>query len=277
MPVTDQQVAALRALLSGHLAEAKRLATRLDPRSDGPGSRALIAAGFAEATHRIFASDGAGLAQFIAQVRTSAAHYAETIDAYTAHHLFHHRLQTGQRPGSPGLDDDDTLPTVQLIMLAELVGQARFSRADLDEFIATARGHADLHLSNTQDPPAEATLLRQARHARRLTLPAAAAKAGMSQQRWGQIERGEGNPAPPQTIAQMAHAVAISPDQLIDADRADAAGILHEIIRQHRTAAVTAALDQLGHRLERIMNDPVARARLADYAELIDPGAGVQQ
>lgn len=74
----------------------------------------------------------------------------------------------------------------------------------------------------------EAELIRRARNARRMNIPDAAAAAGISQQRWGQIERSEGRQAPPETIAHMARGVGVTSDRLAEV-RPEAAEILEEI------------------------------------------------
>ncbi|MFC9973633.1 hypothetical protein ACFVH6_22330 [Spirillospora sp. NPDC127200] len=93
-------------------------------------------------------------------------------------------------------------------------------------------------------PPAghpEAALILRARRARRMNVADAAAAAGISHQRWGQIERGEGKAAPPDTIAHMAFAVGITADRL-RAVRPEAADYLEEIELQ--AAAGTADFER---------------------------------
>lgn len=97
------------------------------------------------------------------------------------------------------------------------------------------------------EPPPEATLIRVAREAIRVKVSAAASAAGMSPQRWSQVERGYQRrlgrylrvSAPPATVAHMAHAVAVAPGQLEDAGRADAAEILRYILRRAPEEPVT--------------------------------------
>lgn len=90
-------------------------------------------------------------------------------------------------------------------------------------------------------PPAlpEGILIRRAREASGLTVPAAAQAAGMSKARWTQVETGyetrQGQvrrvQAKPGTIARMAHAVGLDPDRLASqGERPDAAEILREIL-----------------------------------------------
>lgn len=69
---------------------------------------------------------------------------------------------------------------------------------------------------------------------------AAADAAGISEGRWRQIingylSAGGGNYvpviAPPDTLARMAHVVGVTPDQLVEVDRGDAASELHRLTK----------------------------------------------
>jgi transcriptional regulator with XRE-family HTH domain len=92
-------------------------------------------------------------------------------------------------------------------------------------------------------PTAEGELIRQARDLAipRLSIRAAAARIGMSPEHWGNVERGyrytkQDDPtrsfaAPAATIAKMASAVGVTPDQLAEVGREDAARLLEEILR----------------------------------------------
>lgn len=100
----------------------------------------------------------------------------------------------------------------------------------------------------TDDPPRptpEGRLIRQVRNLSipKLTIPAAAARIGLSAEQWGYIERGyyparDGNPprpfSPPAvTLAKMAHALRITPERLeSEGQRPDAAEMLREILRR---------------------------------------------
>lgn len=87
---------------------------------------------------------------------------------------------------------------------------------------------------DTEKPvrPAEGALLRDARTARGMSIEQAARAAGYSGSRWRQIESGYATveagvyraiKARPDTLATMARAVGITPDQLDRAGRPDAA------------------------------------------------------
>lgn len=118
---------------------------------------------------------------------------------------------------------------------------------------------------NTPEPPPEGELIRVARLARGLSPEGAAARAQikLGGARWRQIERGyktrdETVRAPAGTLAHMAHAVAVPPDQLEGAGRPDAASILREIIRSEGDH--TEADTPLSTREEEALAEMVASA-----------------
>jgi hypothetical protein len=109
----------------------------------------------------------------------------------------------------------------------------------------------------TDDPPRptpEGQMIRRVRSLSipKLTIPAAAARIGLSAEQWGYVERGyyparDGNPPrpfspPAATLAKMAHALRITPERLeTEGQRPDAAEILAEILRQQHEAEPSAA------------------------------------
>lgn len=106
----------------------------------------------------------------------------------------------------------------------------------------------------TPPPPAEASLIRLVREASGLSPEAAAARMDItfSGSRWRQIERGwRGDSgsrviAPDATLAQMCHALGISPDRLAETGRSKAVDILREMQRPDPPAAeVTEPLARL--------------------------------
>jgi transcriptional regulator with XRE-family HTH domain len=85
------------------------------------------------------------------------------------------------------------------------------------------------------DPSPEGALIREARRAAGLSFRKIAGRAGISYGRWRQIEAGYQNVtlgvyepvrAPDRTVARMAAVVGVSPEQLEEAGRADAAAVL---------------------------------------------------
>jgi hypothetical protein len=73
MPVTDQQFAAVHALLAGDVEKHKRLLAQLDRDKDKIGFSALIGAGFFEAVDRRFVKNGK-TAETAHRVRQRGAH-----------------------------------------------------------------------------------------------------------------------------------------------------------------------------------------------------------
>lgn len=90
-------------------------------------------------------------------------------------------------------------------------------------------------------PTKEGALIRRVRESirPRLSVPAAAKRAGISDVTWGNVERGyksggRGKPPVPvrgskQLIAHMAYEIGIKPGDLEEIDRADAAEVLREM------------------------------------------------
>jgi hypothetical protein len=98
--------------------------------------------------------------------------------------------------------------------------------------------------------PPEAALIAIARRARGLSPEVAAALTPirLGGARWREIEKGYRGAGPNRrrvdgpktTVAHMAHTVGVSPDQLVEAGRSDAAEILREILRQAAAEASQA-------------------------------------
>lgn len=136
--------------------------------------------------------------------------------------------------------------------------------------------------SEPPKPPAEGELIRVAREALALSADAAAARTPVRIQgtRWRQLERGWERarplklaPAPARTLAHMAHTVGVTPEQLDDVQREDAAEILRAIQRQEE-AGPPATVPDLTDRHERaIMDFPgvsdEARARMIELVREI--------
>lgn len=91
--------------------------------------------------------------------------------------------------------------------------------------------------STRPEPPTEAALIDAARRRARLTVRKAAQLSGLSEARWRQITNGyqvvSGTKlavrAPAETVARMALAMDLTPDQLAKVGRPDAAEALKEI------------------------------------------------
>ena len=87
---------------------------------------------------------------------------------------------------------------------------------------------------STPQPP-EGRLIEQAREDRGLAQNAAARAVGLSGTRWRQIVKGEGSLSGPKvtrTLARMAYTVGVTPSQLMQAGREDAARELDALLRE---------------------------------------------
>lgn len=137
MAVNDEQVAALRALLTGNVAENRRLLGRFDRDTEGPGYSALVNAAFFEAVDRRFgkASAPTDVIEYVADVRSRSNDIAEKLDPNTGERLIRKVLV-----GEPTDDiDARTSATAKLFLLAALVADENFGGAELDQFLARAR------------------------------------------------------------------------------------------------------------------------------------------
>lgn len=125
---------------------------------------------------------------------------------------------------------------------------------------AVARSHAKLRRMDARSritPPPEGALIADALKRARISGRQAAADAGMSDARWRQITKGyqsvQGNHspvrAPAETLARMALVVDVTPDQLREAGREDAANELVQLLerrtreQQSRTGAYAPPID----------------------------------
>jgi hypothetical protein len=141
MPVTDKQVAALHALLTGNGAENRRLVAELRSGDGGAGYSALVNAAFFEAVDRRFgkASTPASIIEYISYVRSRSDEIAEKVDPGVGERLIR-KVLVGE-----STDDVDsrTSATVKLFVLAALVADENFGVAELDQFLAKVRKMAD--------------------------------------------------------------------------------------------------------------------------------------
>jgi hypothetical protein len=141
MPVTDHQVAALRALLAGNFDEHRKLLARLRLDADREGYSALVTAGFFEAADRRFA-DGhtaAEIAGFVAWARATTDDAADKIDPRIAERLIRGVFEDENMHDVGG----QTLMETQLLLLAALVSEARFTDSELDAFMVGSRKLAE--------------------------------------------------------------------------------------------------------------------------------------
>jgi hypothetical protein len=144
MPVTDEQIATLRAQLQGKLEEHRRLLRELDPEEVNVGYSALIAAAFIEAAERRFIRDGksadkAEVVDFVAQLRETDDDMPDIIDPQIAESMILHLLGKGEL-----IEAEEGIKLGhQIVIIATLVGESHFTEAELDAFLADARSLAD--------------------------------------------------------------------------------------------------------------------------------------
>ncbi len=141
MAVTDEQVAALRALLTGDAAENRRLVAEVRCDGSGAGYSALVNAAFFEAVDRRFgkASTPASVTEYISDVRSRSDEIAEKVDTGVGEQLIRKVLT-----GEPTDDiDSRTSASVKLFVLSALVADESFGSAELDRFLAKIRKMAD--------------------------------------------------------------------------------------------------------------------------------------
>jgi hypothetical protein len=145
MPVTDHQIATLRALLAGDFDEHSRLRGLLDRDADREGYSALIAAGFFLAADRRFARSHtkADITEFVAAARATSPDAAEQIDPRLAERMIRGVFDDDDMHDVPG----QTLVETQVMLLAALVSEAWPGAAELDAFLADTRKLADRWMS----------------------------------------------------------------------------------------------------------------------------------
>ncbi|GLY81611.1 hypothetical protein [Actinoallomurus iriomotensis] len=145
MPVTDEQVATLRAHLAGDVEEYQRRWGRLDRNAARTGYMALLAAAFFEAVDRRFAQSGtaADVIEFVGALRARLDEDADEVDPVVAERLIRDAL------GDGSIDDldEDTIISTKVLLLTALISDEKLGDAELDEFMATARSLGDRLMS----------------------------------------------------------------------------------------------------------------------------------
>jgi hypothetical protein len=141
MPLTDQQVAPLRALLARQYEEYRRLFALLDQAAKNKGYRVLVSAAFMVAAERRFAGDvsQAEVIEFVADTRSRSPHFVDQVDPVIAERVLMSAI-TGE-----SLDDVDprTRWEAQGTLMAAMVADEHLDAAGLDAFLAEARKLAD--------------------------------------------------------------------------------------------------------------------------------------
>jgi hypothetical protein len=141
MTVTDEQVAALRALLTGDVDENRRLLAQLDRRTEGAGYSALVNAAFFEAVDRRFGKESApaSIVEYVADVRSRSDNLAAKINPNAGERVIQAVL-TGEP--ADGIDSR-TSATIKLFLLTALISDENLAAADLDPFLVKVRKMAD--------------------------------------------------------------------------------------------------------------------------------------
>lgn len=145
MSVTDQQVATLRAMLSGNRAEHKRLVAQLDQRGDGLGYSGLVTAAFIKAVDHRFgkASTQTDVIEFVSEARSRSDEIAEAVDPRVGERLI---LKVVSDASTDDIDARTSAAT-KLLLLAALIADEELDGAGLDKFMADARQLADYLIS----------------------------------------------------------------------------------------------------------------------------------
>lgn len=145
MPVTDEQVAPLRAQLSRQHEEFLRLFGLLNKEAKNTGYRTLVSAAFVVAAQRRFSrkTSTADIIEFVGRVRSRSPHVADQVDPVIAERVIS-AVFTEQ-----SLDDIDprTSWETQSILMAAIVGDEQLDPAGLEAFLDEARKLADQWLS----------------------------------------------------------------------------------------------------------------------------------
>jgi hypothetical protein len=141
MPVTDDQVAALRALLANDRDRHEQLYAGLDRAEVGKGYNALVTASFGQATMRRFGSGytQADLVRFVGDVRAKSAAVSESLDPEAAEVVLNAVLGNASTRGM----SRENKATAQILLLMGLVADEHLDDAGLDAFLADARKLAD--------------------------------------------------------------------------------------------------------------------------------------
>ncbi|MGO8889334.1 MAG: hypothetical protein ACLQB1_06445 [Streptosporangiaceae bacterium] len=136
MPVTSDQVAALRSYLAGDFSDYEQRRSRIDQSPDRTGYMALVSAAFCEAVERRFTNQDPPerVIEFVADVRAQFDRDGNQIDPRAAERMI--RAVYSDEP----VDDLDstTKGRTQIILLAALINSERLDETGLDAFLADA-------------------------------------------------------------------------------------------------------------------------------------------
>ncbi len=143
--VTSDQVATLRAYLSGDFGDYEERRGQIDRSPDRAGYMALVSAAFCEAAERRFSAQDPAerVIEFVADVRTRFDRDGSQIDARAAERMIR-AVYTDEQIGDL---DSATRGRTQIILLAALVIDEQLDAAGLDAFLADAAKLADQWLA----------------------------------------------------------------------------------------------------------------------------------
>ena len=141
MPVTDEQVATLRALLTNDTDRYKQMFAELRRAEAGQGYMALVAASFSEAALRRFGSDytQADIITFVGSLRARSERVSESLDPDAAELMLNAALGDAS---TQSLSREVKVNT-QITLLVGLIADEHLADAGLDAFLADARKLGD--------------------------------------------------------------------------------------------------------------------------------------
>ncbi len=145
MPVTDDQVTVLHAILSDHMDRYYQLFDGLDRAEGKKGCTALVTAAFIEAVERRFGTSyqAADIVTFVASIRGRSDRLARALDPDVAERVIHVVLEDAPVDDLSG----DAVIGAQLLLLAGLIADARLDDEGLDKFLTVAMKLADQLMS----------------------------------------------------------------------------------------------------------------------------------
>lgn len=141
MPVTEDQVAALRALLVDDIDLHKRLFSQLDRSEARKGYTALVTAAFVTAVERRFGKNyqPQDVVTFVADLRSRSDRLARDLDPEVAERVIYTVLSDATVQDLP----KDAVTRAKLLVLAGVIADERPSSEGLDDFLTSARKLAD--------------------------------------------------------------------------------------------------------------------------------------
>lgn len=141
MAVTDDQIATLRAYLTGDFATHRMLRDQLDREAAATGYAALISAAFCVAVLRRFGKDQSpgAVIEFVGTVRSVSEDLSDRIDPRAAERM----IQSVFSLEKVADVSQETRFRLQFMLVAALVVDEHLDDAGLDEFMTEARKLAD--------------------------------------------------------------------------------------------------------------------------------------